>query len=108
MSSPSTNPSAPQTTPQSQLRSFIVPPPQDTCHLFRPIGSDCSDVIAAHMNMFNREVNAGWFWSMVDECASVVSKSVNGWRKSQESCVSDIRNGTVHNRETVIDGLLPV
>ncbi|KAJ3410648.1 hypothetical protein HDV05_003504 [Chytridiales sp. JEL 0842] len=55
-----------------QARTFISPPPQNVCHLFRPVPSDAPDVIAAHMTMFERSQNAGGYWIMVDEAAAAV------------------------------------
>ncbi|TPX67384.1 hypothetical protein SpCBS45565_g03868 [Spizellomyces sp. 'palustris'] len=61
--------------PQPQS-TFIVPPPQAYCHLFRPVSSDCSDEIAAHMNMFSRELNAGPYWGLVDEVSTEIVRAV--------------------------------
>ncbi|KND04605.1 hypothetical protein, variant [Spizellomyces punctatus DAOM BR117] len=61
--------------PQPQS-TFIVPPPQTYCHLFRPVSSDCSDEIAAHMNMFSRELNAGPYWGLVDEVSTEIVRAV--------------------------------
>ncbi|KAI8850828.1 hypothetical protein BC829DRAFT_143023 [Chytridium lagenaria] len=65
-------------------RTFIKAPPQSLCHLFFPTGSDCEDVIAAHMMMFERSVNAGGYWHMVDRTCGVVGRAVKGWRAGGE------------------------
>lgn len=70
------------TTPPAPPRTFIHPPPQSYCHLFRPVRSDCADEIAGHMNMFSRELNAGPYWGLVDQVATEVVR-----------CVKRVRNG---------------
>ncbi|KAJ3217898.1 hypothetical protein HDU67_007049 [Dinochytrium kinnereticum] len=72
---------APITMEESTHRTFINPPPQELCHLFHPQSSDCEDVIAAHMMMFERSVNPGGYWPMVDRTGAVVSRAVKTWRR---------------------------
>jgi hypothetical protein len=61
--------------------TFIKPPPQSVCHLFRPLPSDATDPIAGHMSMFDREMNAGSYWTTVDETASVLAGVVVRWMR---------------------------
>ncbi|TPX58005.1 hypothetical protein PhCBS80983_g03414 [Powellomyces hirtus] len=71
-------PSQQQTRPPQppQPRTFIAMPPQHHAHLFRPIHSDAEDEIHAHMNMFERSVNAASYWALVDRVARQVAKCI--------------------------------
>ncbi|KAJ3191857.1 hypothetical protein HK101_007340 [Irineochytrium annulatum] len=63
-------------------RTFINPPPQSLCHLFQPTANDSEDAIVAHMTLFDRAVNAGGYWDLVDRSAVVVRRAVESWRAS--------------------------
>ncbi|KAJ3101385.1 hypothetical protein HDU97_001372, partial [Phlyctochytrium planicorne] len=84
--------------PEPLPRTFINPPPQQLCHLFFPTSSDSEDVIAAHMTMFDRSVNPGGYWPMVDRSAVVVSQAIKKWR----------RIGHLEHRRVVKVGVLGV
>ncbi|KAJ3317023.1 hypothetical protein HDU76_001414 [Blyttiomyces sp. JEL0837] len=64
-------------------RTFINPPPQSVCHLFRPVPSDSPDQIAGHMTMFDRSENAGAYWTMVDEAGVVINQAIRRWKADE-------------------------
>ncbi|KAJ3345960.1 hypothetical protein HDU91_007179 [Kappamyces sp. JEL0680] len=49
-----------------EKRTFIKPPPPSSSHIFKSIGSDFDNEIAAHMHMFSRQDNAGNYWPLID------------------------------------------
>ncbi|TPX36770.1 hypothetical protein SeLEV6574_g08011 [Synchytrium endobioticum] len=60
--------------PQSR-RTFIALPPPKYAYLFRSVDTDCKDEIHAHMNMFDRDLNAGSYWGLVNSTADEVAKA---------------------------------
>ncbi|KAJ3119451.1 hypothetical protein HK098_005495 [Nowakowskiella sp. JEL0407] len=65
------NANFPTFLPQStdMPRTFCCHPPPEFESLFGKIGSDCNDEISAHMHMFDRAVNSGYYWVLVEEVA---------------------------------------
>lgn len=58
------------------MRTFIVTPPQDLCHLFTPVTSSLSDEIAAHTLLFDRNSNTDYYYVLLMETAKLVEKTV--------------------------------
>jgi hypothetical protein len=50
----------------SDERTFVKPPPPSTAFIFQSIGSDFENEIGAHMHMFSREQNAGYYWPLIE------------------------------------------
>jgi hypothetical protein len=52
--------------------SFIKLPPDDKACYFVPLKSDCSNIVTAHMNIFNRKLNSGYYWILLQDSVSEI------------------------------------
>ncbi|KAJ3314108.1 hypothetical protein HDV04_001139 [Boothiomyces sp. JEL0838] len=61
---------------EGRIKTFVKPPPKSISYLFQPIGSDSDNEIAAHMHMFDRQVNPGSYWDNIHKVGRDVANIV--------------------------------